>query len=138
MKKACTQTKNAICGTWTKRDTSKFMKEKTTVTKRERRVADRRQDEERRGQVVPVLRTTTPAPVSLVDKSGFSVELQQLLNKYGAEQGSNTPDFILAQFLLASIAAFHAGVGRRDQWYGVSLAPGRSTFPESLSEAARS
>lgn len=40
------------------------------------------------------------------------------LNCYSAENRSNTPDFILADMVLACLAAFDAGVNRREEWYG--------------------
>ena len=44
-------------------------------------------------------------------------EIQSALNRHSAENASNTPDFILAQFLMGCLAAFNEGVHRRDQWY---------------------
>ena len=48
----------------------------------------------------------------------FLKELEQLINRYSAEGESNTPDFILAQFLYACLQAWNAGVQRRELWYG--------------------
>lgn len=45
-------------------------------------------------------------------------EISEILNRYSAENGSNTPDFILAQYLLNSLEAFNAAVGAREEWYG--------------------
>jgi hypothetical protein len=47
--------------------------------------------------------------------------LQSLLNRYSVENGSNTPDFILAQYMLASLKAFEAASLERERWYGKSL-----------------
>ena len=44
-------------------------------------------------------------------------ELARTLNRHSAENKSNTPDFILAQFLIEAIRAFDAAVTARDQWY---------------------
>jgi hypothetical protein len=49
---------------------------------------------------------------------GFEKSLEHLLNRYSQENRSNTPDFILAQFLLGCLAAWNASVQRREQWYG--------------------
>lgn len=46
-------------------------------------------------------------------------ELEKLLNGVNAENESNTPDFILAQFLFSCLSAFDEAVNRRDKWYGV-------------------
>ena len=44
-------------------------------------------------------------------------ELVAVLNRHSAENGSNTPDFILAQFLLGCLAAFDGATLRRGDWY---------------------
>lgn len=44
-------------------------------------------------------------------------ELEQAINRYSAENGSNTPDFILAEFLASSLRAFDAAVRAREGWY---------------------
>jgi len=51
-------------------------------------------------------------------------ELRKLLNAACAENKSNTPDFILAQFMLKCLDAFNESVKQRDEWYGVKLTPG--------------
>jgi len=48
----------------------------------------------------------------------FYEELRKLLNKKCQENSSNTPDFILANFLLNSLEAFNAAVRDRELWYG--------------------
>lgn len=45
-------------------------------------------------------------------------ELAALLNKHSAENGSDTPDFVLAQFLLNCLHAFDVAVADRTRWYG--------------------
>lgn len=47
----------------------------------------------------------------------FHDELQELLNKWNMENGSDTPDFILANFLSACLAEFDNAVVRRTKWY---------------------
>ena len=56
----------------------------------------------------------------------FQKELQDLINRYSLETGSNTPDFILAAYMGACLAAFNAATADRDRWYGVELRPGMS------------
>ena len=46
--------------------------------------------------------------------------IEQAINRYSAENGSNTPDYILAQFLLQCLAAFDAATVERDRWHGVN------------------
>ena len=49
--------------------------------------------------------------------------LADLLNSYGSENGSNTPDFILATYLLGCLNNFNHAVKSRESWYG------REEFP---------
>ena len=42
-------------------------------------------------------------------------ELREALNRCSAENGSNTPDFILAELLVGSLAAFNHAVAERDR-----------------------
>lgn len=44
----------------------------------------------------------------------FRKELEHLINRHSLENGSNTPDFVLANFLCNCLAAFDAAVNRRD------------------------
>ena len=45
-------------------------------------------------------------------------ELTHLLNRHSLENASNTPDFILAQFLIDVLHAWNQAVRRREAWYG--------------------
>ena len=47
----------------------------------------------------------------------FPHELMQLINKHSIENGSNTPDFILAEYLKQCLESFDMCVRRRDEWY---------------------
>ena len=48
----------------------------------------------------------------------FREELERLINTHSMENGSGTPDFILAQYLVACLEAYDAAVYRRTQWMG--------------------
>ena len=48
----------------------------------------------------------------------FEKDLERLLNATSQENASNTPDFILAEYLLGCLAAFNGAVKRREEWYG--------------------
>jgi hypothetical protein len=48
----------------------------------------------------------------------FIKELETLINRHSQENGSNTPDFILAQYLNSCLQAFNASVTTREKWYG--------------------
>ena len=54
---------------------------------------------------------------------GFEKELERLINKYSMENGSDTPDFILAAYLKRCIENFNITVNRREKWYGRDLEP---------------
>lgn len=45
-------------------------------------------------------------------------EIENTINKHSAENGSDTPDFILAEFLLDCLKAFDHAVNAREIWYG--------------------
>jgi hypothetical protein len=51
-------------------------------------------------------------------KTTFGKELERLVNIYCQENGSDTPDFILAQYILGCLDAFNGAVRSRDEWYG--------------------
>ena len=51
-------------------------------------------------------------------KTPFEQELKALINRHSRENASNTPDHILALFMLASLEAFEQAVQQREQWYG--------------------
>ena len=48
----------------------------------------------------------------------FRIELETLLNRHSMENGSDTPDFILADFLMGCLKAFDSTMERREKWYG--------------------
>jgi len=48
----------------------------------------------------------------------FRRKLQNLINSESKENGSNTPDFMLAQYLVDCLNAFDAAVAAREKWYG--------------------
>ena len=47
---------------------------------------------------------------------GFDQEMADLINKYSKQNGSNTPDFILAQHLLDSLTLFNTTMDSRKKW----------------------
>jgi hypothetical protein len=51
-------------------------------------------------------------------------DITMAINGASAEEGSNTPDFILAGFLMACLAAFDDAVNARAIWYGRHDVPG--------------
>lgn len=49
--------------------------------------------------------------------SKFRKELEVLINQNSLENGSNTPDFILAEYLENCLKAFDYAVSQRTSWY---------------------
>ena len=49
--------------------------------------------------------------------SKFKTELSALLNKYSMEGSSDTPDFILAEYICNCLSAFNLTIKRRRKWY---------------------
>ena len=48
--------------------------------------------------------------------------IREAINCASAESGSDTPDFILAEYLLDSLAAFDKATNQREAWYGRGMA----------------
>jgi hypothetical protein len=48
----------------------------------------------------------------------FRHELEALINKHSIENASNTPDFILCQYLIDCLKAFDRAVIARQKWHG--------------------
>lgn len=58
----------------------------------------------------------------------LEAKLREVINCHSAENGSDTPDFILAQYLHHCLNAFDYAVRKREEWYG------RGPKPVELSE----
>lgn len=56
--------------------------------------------------------------------SDLRQEIEAAVNRASAENYSNTPDFILAEYLIDCLKAFDNAVIRRAKWYGRMDAPG--------------
>jgi hypothetical protein len=50
--------------------------------------------------------------------SDFRTDIEYIINKRSMENGSNTPDFILAEYLADCLVAFDNAVVARERWYG--------------------
>jgi hypothetical protein len=48
----------------------------------------------------------------------FVYELEQLINKFSKENGSDTPDYILAEYLKGCLELFDKTVALREMFYG--------------------
>ncbi len=56
--------------------------------------------------------------------SDLEKKIEQAINSVSAENDSNTPDFILAQYLISCLAAFNTAIQQRETWYGRDARPG--------------
>lgn len=54
----------------------------------------------------------------IADHSRLIKEIEQVINKNSLENGSNTPDFILAEYLINCLHVFDKTVNKREEWYG--------------------
>lgn len=50
-------------------------------------------------------------------------EIMSAINRVSRERYSNTPDFILAQYLLGCLENFERAVQQREAWYGRDARP---------------
>ena len=84
-------------------------------------------------QVEPVAKAEPVAKPSLSDDTRVSPEfheaLEHIINCHSIENGSNTPDFMLAEFMRKCLEAFNGAVQARDRWYGIAPEPGWSGKP---------
>lgn len=53
-----------------------------------------------------------------MDVSEFRKSIETAINYSSMENGSNTPDFILAEYLKDCLVAFDKAVCARETWYG--------------------
>ena len=50
--------------------------------------------------------------------SDIKKDLAEVINRHSAENTSNTPDFILAEYLYDCLVAFDIASHKRTKWYG--------------------
>lgn len=63
-------------------------------------------------------------------------EIASVLNRHCRENKSNTPDWILAEYLLLCLDAFDSAVNARASWYGRMDEPGQSN-PSEIPNSSR-
>lgn len=66
-------------------------------------------------------------------ETSFRHALESAISKNSMENGSNTPDFILANYLRDCLRAFDLACDQREHWYGLKFCPGRE--PEKVGGA---
>ncbi len=70
-----------------------------------------------------------------MQKTELEKKLEGLINEESRENDSNTPDFILAEFMMKCLDAFELASNRREVWYGVELEPGCSVNKDDIAGA---
>ncbi len=60
----------------------------------------------------------------------FEKELESLLNRYSKENESNTPDWVLSDYIQNCLAAFNTATQQREAWYGRDPRPSVITDPD--------
>lgn len=56
----------------------------------------------------------------------FEEDIRAVINSHNQENLSNTPDFILACYLVECMNSFDMAVSRREEWYGREIIDGNS------------
>lgn len=59
-----------------------------------------------------------------MNRDAFKKELSDLINRHCIENGSNTPDYMLADYLFACLENFERTTQQRETWYGRDARPG--------------
>jgi hypothetical protein len=64
--------------------------------------------------------------MTLPSNSGtFEGDLRELINRHSLENSSDTPDYILAQYIAGCVTTFNNVVRQRDAWHGFTPWPKR-------------
>ncbi len=64
-----------------------------------------------------------PGESDVSETTEFERELASVINRHSLENESNTPDFILAEYLRSCLRAFTMASRTREAWYGKGLKP---------------
>lgn len=73
--------------------------------------------------LVPKIDAYLASPTMSAEEVTFEKGLAVLINKHSKENESNTPDWLLAQYLLTCLAAFNTAIQQRETWYGRDARP---------------
>lgn len=67
--------------------------------------------------IVPRLPRDKPPGMLERQRRSLRQEIEQAINRNCAENGSDTPDWILAEFIMDALEAFDRAVNARSKWY---------------------
>ncbi len=81
-------------------------------------------DLKRRAELWERLHDERSRETEIPNRRSFDDELVCLLNKYSKENGSNTPDFILAEYLIRCLESSDMLIRGREEWYGRTFSAG--------------
>jgi len=73
-------------------------------------------------QTRPLASPLPPTPTTTTTHLSFCDNLTALLNRYNQETASNTPDWILAEYLLACLHTWNTTMQQRQEWYAAPTA----------------
>jgi len=68
-----------------------------------------------------IIKIPRPKKLPIVNYKAFQKDLENLINKHCCENGSNTPDFILTEYLVNCLKTFDACSRAREKWFGKRL-----------------
>lgn len=66
----------------------------------------------------------------------FKNELTQLINKYGIDAEANTPDYLLAEYVVDVLSSHIAMTRTRDEWKERQQAPETPNIPDEVKRVA--
>ena len=61
-------------------------------------------------------------------QENFEDELRKLINKFNMESDSNTPDYILSQYMFSCLISFNTATQQRETWHGRNAAPSNTRY----------
>jgi hypothetical protein len=73
--------------------------------------------DEQGGRTIKMFKKVAAMTCTVPNRRNFDDELCCLLNKYSKEKGSNTPDFILVEYLNNCLESWRIAIKAREEWY---------------------
>ncbi len=69
--------------------------------------------------------------------AAFRKDLEELVNQHSIENGSHTPDFMLAEYLVGCLEAYNKAVCHRDRWFGLTPWAGKNVVEDEAAPSGR-